>query len=660
MLVDIEGRVRNIQLSPNRALHPLFEAVANSIHSIQDAKIGDGRIDVLLERSGEGPRSLLDGSDLRPLNNVIIKDNGVGFTKDNFDSFNKSDSRYKLAAKGIGRFTWLIAFDGVQVESIFREESKWYKRTFDFVMRDQGIEKEEKVEIPPPADGQETTVRLLGFKDKYRAKSEKGLETIADKIIEYFLFYFTQKNSPTISLTDHQDILNLNAIYQENVRGKNQPPKTFEIKGQKFEILNLQLYLSRERNHKIHFCANSRAVKNIDATSYIPDLAAKRVTDHNGQLFKYSAYVSGPYLDEHVSPDRTNFNIPLSSNDLDAGEEVSFEEILDASSSLAKDFLEPCLRPIRENRIADQKKFIRKNPQFRIIETRRPEALSSLKPDLSEAELDAQLNKILFDIETDIRTQTREIINNVSDSADYRERYKILVEAVTEVSQSKLAQHVIHRKVILDLLREHLKIKKDGTYQRESVIHQTIFPRWKTSDEVIYDDQNLWILDERLSYHRFLASDKALSTYTVLKTKDARKPDITIFGESESPYDSVVIIEFKRPMREGYTDEDPIRKLFEIAESIRNSDSDAVDDEGRPIKTHSASRIYCYLICDLVADQIQKHAKMNRLTQTPDGEAYYGYHPEFEAAMEVIDYNRLVTDAVKRNQILFDRLDVNS
>lgn len=661
MLVDLKGRVRNIQLSPNRALHPVFEAIANSIYSIQDSERTDGKIDVILERSGEGEQSLYDGGDLRPISNVTIIDNGVGFTEDNFNSFNKSDSRYKLAAKGIGRLTWLIAFEAVQVESIFHENSEWYRRKFDFVLSDDGIEREKTNPIPKPADGPTTTVQLRGFKDKYRAKCEKGIQTIADKIIEYFLFYFTQPNCPNISLSDNKDSLNLNEIYQQNVKGKNQPPKEFKINDQKFEILHLQLYLSKERNHKVHFCAHSRTVTNIDATSHIPELAAKRVTDSNGTQFKYAAYVSSSYLDENVTPDRTGFNIPLSSHDLDAGDEVSFEQILEASSAKAKEFLEESLRPIRESRIKDQTKFIRNNPQFRIIQTYRPEALENLKPDLSEADLDAQLNKILFEIETDVRAETRRVLENSSltDSASYLERFQALVEKVTNVSQSKLAQHVIHRKVILDLLKEQLKMRSDGKYERESVIHQTIFPRWKTSDEVLYDDQNLWILDERLAYHTFLASDRAISTYKVLKSKDGRKPDIVIFGESESPYDSVVIIEFKRPMREGYTDEDPIRKLFEIADSIRSSDSDIVDDEGRPIKTHAASRIYCYLICDLVADQIVQHAKMNRLTPTPDGEAYYGYHPEFEASMEVIDYNRLVKDAVKRNRILFTHLGVN-
>jgi hypothetical protein len=144
----------------------------------------------------------------------------------------------------------------------------------------------------------------------------------------------------------------------------------------------------------------------------------------------------------------------------------------------------------------------------------------------------------------------------------------------------------------------------------------------------------------------------------MLKTDDGREPDITIFGEGESPYESVVIIEFKRPMRKGYSDEDPIAKLYEIGDSIRNSNANAIDDLGRPIKSHSATRIYCYLICDLVAEGLQKHIKMHGLIQSPDGQSYFGFHPIFRVWMEVIDYDKLIGDALKRNRILFDRLDL--
>jgi hypothetical protein len=49
---------------------------------------------------------------------------------------------------------------------------------------------------------------------------------------------------------------------------------------------------------------------------------------------------------------------------------------------------------------------------------------------------------------------------------------------------------------------------------------------------------------------------------------------------------------------------------------------------------------------------------MNQLISSPDGQGYFGYHPGYQAYMEVIDFNKLVNDAVKRNRILFERLDL--
>lgn len=41
---------------------------------------------------------------------------------------------------------------------------------------------------------------------------------------------------------------------------------------------------------------------------------------------------------------------------------------------------------------------------------------------------------------------------------------------------------------------------------------------------------------------------------------------------------------------------------------------------------------------------------------TPDGMGYYGYQSERHAYFEVISYAKLLADAKKRNQILFDKL----
>jgi hypothetical protein len=47
---------------------------------------------------------------------------------------------------------------------------------------------------------------------------------------------------------------------------------------------------------------------------------------------------------------------------------------------------------------------------------------------------------------------------------------------------------------------------------------------------------------------------------------------------------------------------------------------------------------------------------MHQLYLSLDGEAYLGYHSIFRVSMEIIDYNKLVGDAWKRNGILFERL----
>ena len=52
-----------------------------------------------------------------------------------------------------------------------------------------------------------------------------------------------------------------------------------------------------------------------------------------------------------------------------------------------------------------------------------------------------------------------------------------------------------------------------------------------TSADVPYHEQNLWMIDERLTYHSFIASDKQLRTLDMLRSKSALRGDIVIFDE---------------------------------------------------------------------------------------------------------------------------------
>ena len=59
MDTNLRGRLRNTSLPKSNGLFPLFEAVVNSIHSIEDAKrTGSGRIKVNVLRGDQLPFNL--------------------------------------------------------------------------------------------------------------------------------------------------------------------------------------------------------------------------------------------------------------------------------------------------------------------------------------------------------------------------------------------------------------------------------------------------------------------------------------------------------------------------------------------------------------------------------------------------------------------------
>src|ERR1035437_6992742 len=121
MKMNLDGRVAKIRLpatAPN-ALWPLHEAIVNSIHAIEDAKRRRGRIDIRITRDkSQGVLRLGDGKkpNPHPIDSFTVEDNGIGFTQDNFDSFDESDTAYKKArgGQGVGRLMWLKAFSRVE------------------------------------------------------------------------------------------------------------------------------------------------------------------------------------------------------------------------------------------------------------------------------------------------------------------------------------------------------------------------------------------------------------------------------------------------------------------------------------------------------------------------------------------------------------------
>ena len=290
MDIDLPGRIKNISLPFSKGLFPLFEAVTNSIHAIQELHRDDqGVIGIFVERESQGTIRPED-YELRPIRSFKVEDNGIGFDEKNFKAFLTADttSKANMGGKGIGRFVWLKAFGRVHIDSLFFESEKFQHRVFDFVASPNGIENLQ-LEGSGKKDHR-TSVHLLEFDQEYQAFCPKKTDVIAMRIVQHALFYFLTSACPQIVLHDEGRSVNLNEMFSERIK-RFTGTGSLRIKSRDFSITHLHMYLADENRHQIHYCADNREVKKENIATYIPDLS-KRLKDDEGNSFAYSSYVS--------------------------------------------------------------------------------------------------------------------------------------------------------------------------------------------------------------------------------------------------------------------------------------------------------------------------------------------------------------------------------
>jgi hypothetical protein len=165
MQVHVARRIESTRLPYSRVLLPVYEAIMNSIHAIEDGGAAEGNIEVVLERD----LALLSSehhSYVPDLQNVMIVDNGVGFTPANLEAFSLVDTPHKerRGGKGLGRLTWLRAFDSAEIDSVYLDGDGQAQRCrFEFQRTRNGVERLDR--RPVKQDTPKTSVRLLGLKE---------------------------------------------------------------------------------------------------------------------------------------------------------------------------------------------------------------------------------------------------------------------------------------------------------------------------------------------------------------------------------------------------------------------------------------------------------------------------------------------------------------
>jgi hypothetical protein len=676
MNTHLQGRLRNTPLPTSHSLLCLFEAVVNSIQSANERKPDSsfGMITIEIIRVPQMALPLDDGKSKRgspPLESITgfkVIDNGVGFNDANMASFETLDGDYKahLGCRGVGRLLWLKAFEKVAIDSVFADESSTMKRrTFEFTAA-RGVD-ELKVQDLTESTEPRTCVHLQGFKENYRKASPKTAATIANSLLEHCLWYFVREGgAPTIKIIDGSESINLDDVYEEYMFS-SATKESIAVKGQEFELTHIRLKASSANKHIIAWCAAGRLVEEETITGKVPGLYG-RIKDESGD-FLYACYVTSPFLDQHVRPERIGFDIRDMSEDLFADAELSVGDIRSAVIASVASHLGNYLQ---ENRKASRERIdafaSKKAPRYRPILRRIHESGLDIDPSITDRDLDLVLHKQLSDLEGSLLSEGHAVMNFGKNETpeQYRKRLSEYLVKVDDIKKSDLANYVFHRKVILDILQKAIQIGPSGRYAAEELIHELIMPMRKTSNEVRSDSCNLWLIDERLAFHDFLASDKPLSSMPIVNSTSTKEPDIcvlNIFDEpllvSEGqnlPLASIVVVEIKRPMRNDSRageDKDPVEQALGYLERIRNGETRTAS--GRPIPKAETIPGFCYVICD-ITPSVENRCKLLELKVTSDRLAYFGYKSNYEAYIEVISFDRLLNAARERNRAFFDKL----
>lgn len=497
------------------------------------------------------------------------------------------------------------------------------------------------------------------FKNPYRDSVAYSLESLAKKLIEHCLPYFITGECPQIILQDNRgERFNLNSYYEKTYRDSLHQD-SIELKGKNYALYHMLLSEGTDK-HELHLCANNREVKSYALSTYIPDMKKKLTNDED--TYYYVGYLAGDYLDEAVNTERSDFDF----SDGPLFGDTREPEIVEAAVEYIRAYLSDELTKVADEKKAQIDMLVKtKRPQYRLLLNRRPEVYDRIPAGLSEDKLDVELYKQQQQWELDTVKKKHDIEEKVKQNAtsdpNFQQLFDEYCENITELSRASLAEYVIRRKAVIDLLEHALEVDEHGRYSRESRIHRIICPMQVTSDEVNLDDMNLWLIDDRLAYHHFLASDKKINTLPVLENVADKRMDLAIFDAALSytadsdNINSITIVELKRPQRNDLATEetDPIAQVYDYVTDIK--DGKVKKANGRGFGNIQQVAFYCYVIAD-ITPTLRKSAARAGLVATQDGEGYFGYNPTIGTYIEVISYDKLLKDAKQRNRALFDKL----
>lgn len=641
------------------AMQPLFEAISNAIHSVQnrfpETVSHDGKIHVTVNTNRNKDQVW-----------ATVEDNGLGLDEKNWDAFTETDTDNKISigGKGVGRLLWLDCFQKISVVSTFKAKDGMERRSFDFVLKQDDQIQNEKAEAVGSTDSPSFFVRFDGLRDNGYLSNFPGRDSfVFQHLTSHFLPTFIGKKCPQISVYVGDETRHYPNEIDNIVHRK---VADIRLETNDYGVLLLTLMecdkvasADLKGHHFVHFIAHDRTVQ---SQSIDGKLGLKYFGDDGDRVFH--AILTGEYLDKNVNQERTAFMF----------EDVVLDRIInDVCTSHIEEFLKAPLEKLGGEQREKIEQITESYPSVAFGDT---EELQAKIPsgELKEDAIYGHLARERFRRDQRQAEKIKSVLSRLrggeADAATFAAAIADAGKAIEDAEQRSLAEYIVRRKVVLDFIEILLEKVRDDTrdssYQREDVLHSFICPlRVNTIEDGTKkvesaSSHDLWIIDERLTFAQYFSSDVEFSTLSQAIESDER-PDVLIFDyvhglrQTEEP-SKVLLVEFKRPGRTNYSDNE--NPQSQVERYVRKLQAGGLSDvKGRPIKLDDRTVFHCFIVADIVG-------KLDEWTYTwqhaADGRGRL-YQPQsgFRGSIELIGWDALLGDARARNQAFFDRAGIS-
>lgn len=626
-------------------LLPTLEAVSNAMHGIEarygDTARQDGKIEIAISNVNDPARIM-----------ISVTDNGVGLDDENYRWFKTPFSGHKLKqnGRGFGRFIAFKVFSRVLYSTRYEALPTPSKRTFRF-----DITKANELIFD---DGEPDFVHLglrVDYNEPHADWGEliKGLdqEDISDHIGSHFLPHFLYRWLPEItlqfdagepkSITSH-----FKDVFVQAEAGAFETP--IDGKTEKIEYSLTKVPRTRSfKNHCLLFAAGDRIVGHPrDLTNLLGQAA---FVDESDKPYIIIAVVRSSAFETRLNDARTGINISP----------TTIEEIVTAIGNIIQTTENSQIEKIKRSQSKDLEEALLENPILRIgLKGRSVTDYVKGKPNNWKAQ-DFVSNLAIerYRVSRDLS----KAITSASNSADdYMAKIKDIVDKIDASNKEALAEYVVHRKKVIELIEVARKYGASGTHAPEDTIHDLVFRRFSDTVEKDYFEHNLWLIDDALAFLPYVSSDRAM--HGKGRKKGDKIADLAFFDDSlvlgDNDGTTITIVEFKRPSRDDYrfgdVKHDPVMQVIETLEGATAAGGISKTD-GTHFAFRGIVRRFAYIVAD-IKPTLVKVLRNHDFRNDWNPDIYVRYRDTEQIFIQAMGYDTLIANAKKRNQAFFSVL----